>query len=75
MEANLMRRLFEFCQCPKCFSGNISIHEILYVIEDCIICHWTFHDVEIMRVSMTASDNEIQPFFCHRIESLGSQIM
>lgn len=70
MEADLVGRLFEFCQGPKRFPTDFTIYKVLHIDEDGIVCHWPFHDVVIMRESKTACCNEIKPFLCHFWETL-----
>lgn len=68
-----MGRVLKTGQCPKRFSTDISINEILYIVINCVIRHRSFHNVVIMGFAMTARRYEVQPFLRHFGENEHSQ--
>ena len=68
MKTHLMRWMFKFCKFPECSTRNFAVHKTLDVIEDCVICHWAFDDIEIMWFCEAALSDKVEPFLCHSLE-------
>ena len=65
MKTQLMRRIFEFSQFPKRCSRYSSIHIVLQIVVNRIICHWAFHNIVSMWFPSSAVYNKIKPLFRH----------
>ena len=57
--------ILKSCQRPELLSRNYTINIICNIIINLIIRHCTDNQIIIMRYTMTAGDNEVQPFLCH----------
>ena len=60
-EADLMSRIFEFCQYPELFSCDDSCNEIFDVVVDLVVGHCSDHDVVIVRDAFSAVYDEVEP--------------
>ena len=60
-----MSRVFKPGKLPECGSGYLSVHKILNIIIDRIICHGPFHNIIGVGDPPAAGYDKIQPFLCH----------
>ena len=55
----------EFYQRPERFATNLAVDEILNVVENNVVCNWSFYRVILVAPTESGCDDEIEPFFCH----------
>ena len=63
-----MCRILEFSKHPELFSGDNTVDIVRYIVVYLVVCHCTYYNIMLMRLSAAAGNNEIQPCIRHFLE-------